>query len=179
VRYLKPPWAAEHRALETRFSPEECRLLLEPHVASGFAFWTDRPVRGSARSGGFSLTKSISYRNSFQTQAAGKFVRTDAGTHIRVRLGLSRPVAALFTFWLLGLTAFAALGFLMLVADLPRSLNTANLSSPVRLVAVVGGMLTFGVALQTFGRWLARDEADFLMRFLGETLEAQELPETQ
>jgi hypothetical protein len=39
-------------------------------------------------------------------------------------------------------------------------------------------MLAFGVVLQAFGRWLARDEADFLLRFLADTLEADEVSST-
>jgi hypothetical protein len=178
MRYLKLPWAAEHRTLETRVSPDACRDRLTPLVGSWFSAWSTCPVRGSVHNDGFSIAKTIHYRNSFQIQASGRFEQNATGTRIRVRLGFSLVVAAFFTFWMLGVSAFFAVSLLALIADLPRSLSTMGLAGPAGFVLVLGGMLAFGVVLQAFGRWLARDEADFLLRFLADTLEADEVSST-
>jgi hypothetical protein len=181
VRYLKLPWAAEHRTLETRLSPDACRDRLTPLVGSAFSVFSASstcPVRGSVHGDGFSITKTIQYRNSFQTQASGTYEQRTTGTRIRVRLGFPVVVAAFFTFWMLGVGAFFALSLLALLANLPRSLTLATLASSAPIVLVLGGMLAFGVVLQAFGRWVARDEAEFLLRFLADVLEAHEVPST-
>jgi hypothetical protein len=178
VRYFKLPWAAEQRTLETRLSPEACRDRLTPLVGSWFAGWSKCPVRGSVHGDGFSITKTISYRNSFQTQASGTFGSSAAGTRIRVRLGFPIVVAIFFTFWLVGVGALFAVSLLALIADLPGSLSAPSLAGPAGFVLILGGMFAFGVVLQTFGRWVARDEAEFLVRFLADTLEAHEVPST-
>jgi len=47
--------------------------------------------------------------------------------------------------------------------------------SPAFLILSALGMAAMGVAFMAFGRWLSRNERPFLLRFLGELLEAEEI----
>lgn len=178
-----PPWRAEHRVLQSRLTPDECAARLERQIAPLFGYRTTLPVRGWAAPHGFSLTKAINYRNSFQTQARGRFEAAGEGTRIHVKLRLSPLVIGFMGIWCGGLAGvllmFVAVGATMLAAS---GLQTPQTASDVIAVAMPVGILTvmlaFGVGLLAFGRWMARDEADFLLRFLGDTLEAHEPPAT-
>ncbi len=173
---LRLPWQTDHRLLETRLSPEECYARLAPQVASGFAFRTDRPVRGSVSTNGFTLTKTISHRNSFQAQASGRFMPIPSGTRVEIGFALSPIVAVFICLWL-GVVGIIFAGSLITGIVMARTL--ADSLAAVAFAAFPAGMLLFGIGLLAFGRWLTRDEPEFLMRILAETLEAQELPPKQ
>jgi hypothetical protein len=168
------PFFVERRRLMTKLSPDECHERLKPYVVSWGSsdawFGTrrrERPVYGSVSTRGFSLMKRHSYRNSFKTQAVGRFESAAGGTHITLRLSMHPFI---MVFLIIG-CVFCALFLGVLVQQW--------LSEPISLDArwLISLIVPAGwVALPIFGRWMARDEASFLIQFLAETLVAHELP---
>ena len=70
-----------------------------------------------------------------------------------------------------GITAlFYLIGGNLTARTLPELLGLA------RIVGPLIGLMLIGIALLVVGRLLARNEANFLMRFLMDTLEAHEVP---
>lgn len=176
--FFDPPWRAEHRLLQTRLTPEECRDRLTPLVGSSWGGWSTCPLRGSVRADGFSVTKTINYRNSFQTEASGRFEANADGTHIRVRLAMSPFVVAFICLWI-GILGAMCLTYLVTYGGLLTTGPLAELLDLANGVGGLAGMMVLGFGAQAFGRWVARNEADFLMGFLADTLDAHEVPERQ
>ena len=87
-----------------------------------------------------------------------------------MRLGMSRVAALLMTAWFGFLVVFIAGA---LVASLGGPVRTQG--SPALLVLFALGMAALGVAFMAFGRWLSRNEGSFLLQFLRETLDSEEI----
>jgi hypothetical protein len=165
-------WFAEAHVLTTKLTPAECQARLKARLAP-WPNWRpnpEHPVAGSVSPTGFELTKVISSRNSFQTVARGTFSNLDGGTQIRVTLGPSPLVAVFGVFFVL-----VAVG--ILVVALSSGSTNASVGS-VPLVVIPLGMLIVGVLAATLGRFAARGESVFLLKFLRTELEAFEVPAT-
>jgi hypothetical protein len=163
------PWTRETRVLHSSLAPESCRERLRAETGSlwnPFSAW-NRPVRGRVTEKGFWILKSIRYRNSFQTEASGRWLPEGNGTRIEMSLGMNRWVAVFMTLWLVGVFAFSAAWWLSGAAseEAPRS-TTPWVASFLPLV-----MLAFGFGVIAFGRWLARNEARELIDFLSRIFE--------
>ncbi len=173
------PFGAKYRTLRTRLAPEECLRRLEPLIipwtsrmailwsAGAFA---GRPFIGVLSPHGFALRKKIPYKNDLQTEASARFELAPDGTRMRVRLGARRWVVLLLSFWLSVVTLI-----MMLVPYLcrayPRSCHGSLPSWAAYAVPL------FALAILVLGRWLARNDAEFLLAKLKEALAAEEVPE--
>jgi hypothetical protein len=116
---------------------------------------------------GFSLTRARSGRNSFQTEARGTFIIVEQRTRIQVTLGPSPVVLIFVLIWLALVLAFL-LGGLSGDFVIGATLGFSPVTIPI-------AMLLVGVAMVAIGRVVARDDARFLLRFLKDELEADEL----
>ena len=166
---MRNPFARELRELRTSLSPGSCRERLRAQVGSiwnPFAVW-GHPLRGRVTERGFWVRKTILYRNSFQTEAHGRWFAEGNGTRIEVQLGVSRFVPAFLALWIsILLVAWLALAVSpggSGGATRPEDVWVAHWLPPL--------MILFGIALLGFGRWLARNESRDLIEFLSRTFE--------
>jgi hypothetical protein len=160
---------AEHHVLSTRLTPAECEARLRARAAS-WPMWrpsAKHPVAGRVSSSGFSLTKAINYRNSFQTEARGTFSSFEHGTRIRLTLGPAPLVLVFGLVWIL-----FAVGVLITGAASDFPVVVSNGFPPA---VIPFAILAFGLALVGVGRLLARGEGAFLLQFLLTELEAEEV----
>jgi hypothetical protein len=162
---MNTKWGVDRHILETSLAPTECLARLQARIGKWpyFRVNPERPVNGRVSASGFSLTKAVNGRNSFQTEARGAFVTVDGRTQIRVSLGPSPLVLALGVAWL------AFVGGAWLAALLRGGLGGGLLD------VIPAFMLLIGVVIAGLGRWSARNEGAFLLRFLQTELEAHEL----
>jgi len=163
-------WIAERHVLTTQLSASECEARLRARIA-GWPQWRptrEHPVAGTVSPRGFSLTRAISGRNSFQTEARGTFTTLERGTRIEVTLGPSPVVLVFLLIWLALFLAFLIGG---LQGDFVIGVG---LGVPRAIIPI--GILLIGVATIGLGRLSARGESAFLLRFLQTELQSNDLP---
>jgi hypothetical protein len=153
--------------------PEECveRLCAATDPDGGFSFFGGNPVVGRISGRTVRLRKRIYYGNSFQILFTGTLQPAGAGTMLRGRFGIQRWVWGFMVFWF----AFNSLvGGILFVATLVTVLGGPMQAKGDPWVGLVvpPGLVLFGAGLLWFGRYLARDEPEFLRGFLVEVLEA-------
>ena len=168
--------AVAHRlSFTTLLAPEECRRRLAARCVhwgeafiSGFTMQIDpaRPLLGRVTARGFWVFLRIRYRNSFQTQASGRFRPESGRTRVDVRFGMTLVTKLFMGVWLTGVGCGA---IAILIA---RASGAPGAQGPWVLIPF--GMLAFGIGLVVFGRWLARDEERQLGEILARELEAGE-----
>jgi hypothetical protein len=105
----------ERFAIEADDAPEIVRERLVAGTVPpqrSFRRKRDKPFSGTVLDGSFELRPVLSqgYLNSFAPVAEGSFGSGVGGTHVEVRLRLSRRVAAFMSVWLFGALAFVAAG---------------------------------------------------------------------
>jgi hypothetical protein len=162
------PFARQTRVLRSPLDAAACRERLRAETGSiwnPFAAFA-HPVRGRITDRGFCITRSIRYRNSFQTEACGRWMAEGDGTRIELSLGMSRWVAAFMIAWLGLMLAFAAAWRWM--GGPPGGSSPAP---PWFVPLIPLMMIAFAVLLVAFGRWLARHDARYLLEFLDRTLQ--------
>jgi hypothetical protein len=162
------PFRRNHLTLHSPLDRETCRRRLQEITGSiwnPFSRWT-HPLRGQVNDRGFWILKTLRYRNSFQTEARGRWSSEGTGTRIELSLGMNRlsVVALIFALVVVGAVT-SRFGFT----------PTAEVSTLlVRAIPVL--MLILGAALVAFGRWLSRRESDELIALLSRTLGCQPTP---
>ena len=170
----------EYRTLRTRLAPEECSRRLEPLVIAWSSrmaiLWSaqgaaGRPLIGAVSPAGFALRKKIPYKNDLQTEASARFELAPDGTRMRVRLGARRWVLLFLSLWLSIITAIM-ISVPYLCRAYPGSCH-GNLPPWAAF-----GVPLFAACILVLGRWLSRDDAEFLISFLKGKLEAEEVPES-
>jgi hypothetical protein len=172
------PFAVEYRVLRTRLAPEECSRRLEPLVipwSSRMAIlWSaeyrGRPLIGAVSPAGFELRKKLPYKNDLQTEAAARFELAPDGTRMRVRLGARSWVLLFLSLWLSIITV-VMISVPYLCRAYPKSCH-GNLPPGAAF-----GVPILAVCILALGRWLSRNDAEFLISFLKEKLQAEEVPE--
>jgi hypothetical protein len=154
---------------------EECVRRLSEQVEQGWGFSSARPVIGRVDDSSFRLCKRIDYRNSFQTLLRGTFVEESRRTVLLCRFGPHPTVRVFMIVWLTftGLMAIASVAGTMAALRHGWLWNSGDQWMPIVMPPL---MFCFGIALFIFGRFIARNEQDFLVRFLAETLDARALP---
>jgi len=153
--------------LRTRFEPEVCAQRLKARINSDYNWFGSKPAQGTVGRGWARLRKQIGYRNSFQTVMDVSMTPARDHTLLSCRVGLSPFVWAFAFVWV------GFLGLLWLGGLTDLFLNGVGADGGgLVFVLFPLGMIGFGAALLAFGRWLARDEATFLLAFVRETLEA-------
>lgn len=172
------PFAVEYLTLRTRLAPEECCRRLEPLVmpwGSRMAIvWPTkemlgRPLKGAVSPAGFALRKKIFYKNDLQTEGSARFELAPDGTRMRVRLGARRWVLLFMSLWLSVITVIMV-SVPYLCHAYPRSCHGDPWFTPAVPV--------LAACILVLGRWLSRHDAEFLISFLKEKLQAEEVPET-
>jgi hypothetical protein len=143
--------------LQTQWSVDECRQMLEQHIKidkpwSGFD-WDVQAVRGWVTSWGFSIRRTVRVG---AMEARGTFKSSNGGTAIRVQMGAMPGMPLLIGFFA---TFAIGLGVMASIA----------MHSPVGLLAAAPA----GAALLYSRTWRDPKEADRLLRFLQQTLQAE------
>jgi hypothetical protein len=156
----------------TSLSPEACRQRLKDRCAgwgemlvSGFtrSIESSHPLYGRVTNRGFSLFMRIRYRNSFQTEAAGRFREEGGRTRVDVRFGMAAWVWLATAVWF-GLVSLVGLVLLFMVATRGLPMKSWFL--------LPFGMIIVAIGVVWFGRWLARNEEGKLRALLTEVLQA-------
>jgi hypothetical protein len=159
-------WIDRRWRFETTLTPEECAARLSPAIDGYFSLFGGKTVIGHANAGGAGLRKRIWYNNSFRSVLTARFQRNGTRTLVECRTGMSIFVIGFMVVWCGGVlligggVAFSALS--------DPSLGAGSLGLALFPVAMIG----FAAAIVAFGRWLARDEAEFLDAFLRRRLDA-------
>ena len=128
-----------------------------------------RPLIGAVSTDGFALRKKIFYKNDLQTEAFARFEIAPDGTRMRVRLGARRWVLFFMSLWLSIITVIMV-SVPYLCREYPRSCHGNPWFAPAVPI--------FAACILVLGRWLSRDDAEFLIARLKETLEAEDVPES-
>lgn len=160
------PFAIERReVLVSPLARESCEERLRAQTGSIWNpfTWMSHPVRGSVNARGFWIVKALRYRNSAQTEARGVWHADGSGTRIEIEFGMRQR-------WLMAIVTGLFVVFCILWWLSPVTSRTSRLplaiatSMPLIMLAI----FVFAVA---FGRWLARNESEFLLEFLRRTLD--------
>ena len=173
---LLDPIAAEHYTLVTTLSADECQARLQEQLVTWsfprnlFLPPVPGPIQGSVTTEGFAITKYTPLmRNTMRPQAWGQFVRESNGTRIALRIG-SRPGRAVLMLAWLCLALFLATISVLAALSGRQEPSGAESAVLLPLLLPIGGVFIFVI-----GRVLAQGEDVFLLAFLRETLEAEEV----
>jgi hypothetical protein len=139
-------------------SKSECIRLFRAAVDPAWSLSGQAAVIGWTGLGALHARKRIGYRNSFQTVLVARLRPSGGGTHVSVSTGMSGLIVAFLIVWF-GFSAL--LGLALAFSDAPSMAMYAL------------GFIAFGIALVSVGRYLARDEAEFLTEFLIDSLELE------
>lgn len=170
------PFAAEHHTFITKLSPQQCRERLEAQRVP--LFWafkrmhipSESQVAGRISEQSFSIYRYTHYRNSFKTVASGELRLESGGTRIAVRLSLHPWVVTFMMFYL----AFALL--IETIVLLAGVFFFGTRAGPPFLLELAPLALSiWAVAIYVMGRRTARGDDRFLLKFLKESLEAEEI----
>jgi len=172
---LLNPFASKFVTLRTRLSPQECFARLqgatEPWISSVLVIpliTSRRPLWGWVDPAWFAVRKRVLARKGMQPEARARFSVSPGGTRMTVRLGFPRWIAILDA---LGF-AYIAL-YLVGMGFLCRFMKLQHCDR--MFVFAIAFPLFLAVAQVLFPRRF-RDESEFLLAFLKETLEAEEVP---
>ena len=171
---------SEQHVLRTQLNSEQCCERLQHQVGQ----WNwylypipEQPLRGVVSKTGFTLRKTTRYRNDFQPVASGKLASAPDGTRIEVRLATA-PGGSFFTFWL-GLWLFMLIVVVPFVIvrsffrSVPLFIKATFLAAVIPLCLLL--LWAFAQSLFDAGRLRGSEESAFLLNFLRETLEAEDL----
>ncbi len=112
----------------------------------------------------FRLRKRISYRNSFQTILTVSLVAEGNQTRARCRTGLHPFCIVFLAVWFGGI-GYSEYAVFESVLD-HAYVGAAAPTIPAMLAAL-------GAGLVYFGRWISRDEGDFLVEWVRNSLDAK------
>lgn len=156
-------------------SVSECERRIKDCIdADGFlSFWQLQvnPIVGYVDGATLRLRKRISYRNGFQTVLRAQFEVTKTGAIIRGKFGARIPVAIFLWPWFVFNALFFLGGCIAIVAAAPHFT-----SEKIHSLASSAGMFAGGLSIITFCRWLSRNEAPYLEKFLEQTIDATKTP---
>ena len=175
-------WLGETRfvTLRTRLSPQECYRRLQPVTLPWLPYmlvipWltSKLPLMGWVDPAGFAVRKRMEFfkSSSMQPEAKAQFVAAPDGTLMRVRVGPRR--------WII-IVSWVGLPFIVLYMEalmmLCRYQGNPRCSGP--FVYVLPFVLASVFLLfQAWGWAAVRGEAEFLVAFLKQILEAEEAQE--
>ncbi len=171
---LLNPFAATCVTLRTRLSSQECfgrlRDATEPWISSIFVipFITSRrPLWGWVYAAWFAVRKRVP-GNHMQPEARANFVAAPDGTRMTVRLGYPRWIAILDVLNLAYIVLFlVGMGFLCRYVKLQHCDRMFMFAIAFPLFLAVAPLLS---------QRRFREESEFLLAFLKQTLEAEEVP---
>ena len=117
------------------------------------------------------MSRRIAYRNSFQPCLSGRVIDDNGQTRLHCRIGLHPLVRTFCIVWFGGVLIGCGAMIAAAAGMLPHNVAPARLWPGA---AVPFLMLAGGAALVGFGKFIGRDDADFLKDVLRRTLEAHE-----
>lgn len=136
---------------------------------------SDREVIGSIQETGFVWRKKLKGKNSFQMLLHGRFAPQEAGTRIDCHAAMAKGVKVFMAFWFAIVVAVCSVA---LFEEAPALMNAAQsdgapIDFSLFFVLIPFGMIIFGILLVWGGRYLARDDSDFMRDLLCRTLDAR------
>jgi hypothetical protein len=154
---------------------EECVRRLRGVVDGPWTIVRTHPLMGRVEETSFELRKRINGRNSFQTIARGIFEEESRQTVLRCQFGVRPSVGVFLTAWL---AVVVLLGIALVPSAITGLMHGPRPISPDTWMNALGPplMFCFGIAIVVLGRFFARNEEDYVVRFLVETLKARQLP---
>jgi hypothetical protein len=162
--------ASESLDLISPLPRDECVRRLQVATDRWWALFGSRPLVGHVGESFLRVRKRIGYGNSFQCRLSATLEDEGSRTRLRCRLGMHPSVTLFMAFWFCGVVLIGAEVLVSTAAALLRGDASAQ-----AWMGIIGpfGMLAFGVALVAFGRFLARNEREFLLNFLRATIDAR------
>ena len=143
-------------------------------VRSEWALFGRGAVVGRVGDSSFSMRKRLPafFHNSFQTQVTCRMESEGGATRLHARFGLHFFAAVLMAIW------FGFLAATMLIS-IAFSLDHGTTSIPAFFISLapVAAMLLLLSGIVAFCRFLARNDRQFLLDFLKDTIQAREIPE--
>jgi hypothetical protein len=163
------PWKTDTAEIISPLARDECVARLRFRIDRPWMIVGLRPVLGRVDQISMRLRKRIWYGNSMQTILRASLHDHQGGTRIDCRLGISRFFAWFYGIWFAGV---AGIGGLMLVIVTYQYVAGSRSPAPNAwlVYVVIPGMVILGVAVDRFGRFLARGEKGFLLRFVCEAV---------
>jgi hypothetical protein len=181
---LRNPYVPTFVTLRTRLSPEECCRRLQPLTLPWISLvlvipwaFSKLPVMGWVRSTGFAVRKvtvSPSISTMMQPEARAQFVVAPDGTRMRVRLGVRRWIAISSWIGLAYMIIFLE-GFIFLLC---RFQPNPRCDGPFTFLWPLVIPVTLELLAWLGAKQVVRDESAFLVHFLEQTLEAEEILES-
>jgi hypothetical protein len=154
--------------LVSRLPPSDCLERLRDAIDLDWKVFGSRPVRGAVGVDGAWLRKRILFRNSFQTVMRIRPSATPDGSILRCRSGMPYFAGAFVIVWF-GLLVLIEVSMVLAVVSGRGSLE----GSPVVMFGAPLVMMAFGAGLVAVGRWMSRDDRQFLLDFVAQTTEAR------
>jgi hypothetical protein len=151
---------------------DECCHLLRTEMDGPLRFFGSRPTVGRIHRTKLRARKRILYSNAWQPRIIAEMTEQAGQTHISCRFSMRRLGVAALVIWC-GFNILNGVGALI---PLPRLLTLPPFHGPAPISSAVidplWGFLS-GYGVMRFGRFLARNERDFLLGFVGDTLKAK------
>lgn len=134
-----------------------------------------KPVLGHIGASTLIARKRIGFSNSFQTRLTANISPTPRGVEIQCRFGMAPIVTAFMLIWFAGVVLIGGAMMILAIIALLSGHVSGPLGYPGLALFIVAPplMICFGIGLVRFGRWLARDERQFLIDFVKVTLAAE------
>jgi hypothetical protein len=161
--------AGSNVALLSPLPREDCAERLRDAVDSGWTGFGNKPAIGRVDETSFRIRKRLpaAVHNSFQSYLTGRMESDGNATRVLCRFGMHPFVRVFMVVWFVMLFAFGVAGIVI-----PGHGNGEH-TFPIVAATVSIGMAVFGVGLVYFGRFFARNEQQFLLDFLAQTIEAR------
>jgi len=162
-------WFGQERCeLISPISRQECVARLHDAVGSRWSLFDTKPAIGRVGESSFSIRKRLraSFHNSLQTYLTGRLKADGAATRLLCRFGMHPFVIGFMAIWFGMLVCFTIAAIVALARGAIAQSNG---------MIVVGHVMMwiFGIGLVAFGRFLARNERQFLLDFLQQTIDAR------
>jgi hypothetical protein len=177
-RYVAEKASADAKVVEL-LSPlpiEECHLLLEAAMDTlwPWDYFGSRLVAGRISGSKLFARKQVGYKNLFQTRLSADTLEQDGRTLIRCRFSLHPFTRTFQVLWFAGVLLICGPIFVMSLLTLAEAPSRGP-AGKWEGVFVPIGMFVFSVGNYWFGRYLARNERQFLIAFVCDTLAATPL----
>ena len=164
--------------LRTSLTRAVCIARLQPLLDSSWSFGGNRLIIGSVNQTTLRAVKRIGYRNPFQTRLTTTLSDNDGGMRLHCRFGPPLIVELFMLFWFSDICLIGGLIFVVALAAVWANLTYPGGAITAPMIYMLIGppvLLSGGVGFVRLGLYSARGERDFLLTFVKETLDAEEV----
>jgi hypothetical protein len=158
------------------FTPADCASRLREAIDSGLRASLfglgSKPVIGKVSESSVRLHRRTRYSNSFQTLLTAAMRPEQGGTVISGECAMHPFVRIFMVVWVCAL-AFIGVTLFLTVGWKALSGRSGDNREALLSVIIPLGMLAFGIGLVRFGRYLTRNDPQFLRDFLIQILDAR------